>query len=201
MKKCWPVSVKVFWRIILCKNNRKKQYRKRRIRLEIQLNKIYYNVYRFTLTDSNLLFIIMFRRIFFSIQIHYVLKRMRKSITLGFPLVYCGTFIIYKWKKVLLKFTHWLLPLAPINIEWKLVPLVFSVIFHWGVDQNLERRNVERSVFRNFKIANTEMTKWRKLFDGFIIEFFFFIFHKLFEEPKYFVIISNCKILIFQMVK
>ena len=84
---------------------------------------------------------------------------MRKSITLGFPLVYCGTFIIYKWKKVLLKFTHWLLPLAPINIEWKLVPLVFSVIFHWGVDQNLERRNVERSVFRNFKIANTEMTK------------------------------------------
>ena len=84
---------------------------------------------------------------------------MRKSITLGFPLVYCGTFIIYKWKKVLLEFTQWLLPLAPINIEWKLVPLVFSVIFHWDVDQNLERRNVERSVFRNFKIANTEMTK------------------------------------------
>ena len=39
-----------------------------------------------------------------------------------------------------------------------------------GGGQNLERRNVERSIFRNLKIANTEMTK-DELFDSFIIEF------------------------------
>ena len=38
---------------------------------------------------------------------HYVSKGMSKSITLGFPLVYCGTFIVHKWKKVPLKFTQW----------------------------------------------------------------------------------------------
>ena len=44
-----------------------------------------------------------------------------------------------------------------------------------GGGQNSERRNVERSIFQNFKIANTRMTK-----DSFIIGFFF-IFYKLFE--------------------
>ena len=44
-----------------------------------------------------------------------------------------------------------------------------------GGSQNLERRNVERSVFRNFKIANIKMTK-DELFDSFIIEFFFKFF-------------------------
>ena len=39
-----------------------------------------------------------------------------------------------------------------------------------------------------------------ELFDRFIIEFILFIFYKLFE-PKYLIILSNCKILIFQMVK
>ena len=46
--------------------------------------------------------------------------------------------------------------------------------------ENLERRNVERSIFRNFKIANNQMTK-DELFDIFIIEFICFIFYKLFE--------------------
>ena len=41
----------------------------------------------------------LFRNIFFSIQMHYVLKRMRKSITLDFRLVYNGNFIVHKSKK------------------------------------------------------------------------------------------------------
>ena len=45
--------------------------------------------------------------------------------------------------------------------------------------QNLERRNVERSIFRNF-IANIKMTK-DELFDSFIVEFIFFFFDKLFK--------------------
>ena len=49
-----------------------------------------------------------------------------------------------------------------------------------GGGQNLEQRNVERSIFRNFKIANTKMIK-DELFDSFIIEFVLFIFYKLFE--------------------
>ena len=50
---------------------------------------------------------------------------------------------------------------------------------HGGVGQNLERRNVERSIFQNFKIANIKMTKLK--FDSFIVEFIVFIFYKLFE--------------------
>ena len=49
-----------------------------------------------------------------------------------------------------------------------------------GEGQNLERRDVERPIFRNFKIANIKMTKL-ELFDGFIVEFFIFIFYQLFE--------------------
>ena len=49
-----------------------------------------------------------------------------------------------------------------------------------GGGQNLERPNVERSIFRNFEISNIKMTK-DELFDSFIVEFIFFIFHKLFE--------------------
>ena len=39
-----------------------------------------------------------------------------------------------------------------------------------GWIQNLERRNVERPIFRNFKIANIKITK-DELFDSFILEF------------------------------
>ena len=41
-----------------------------------------------------------------------------------------------------------------------------------GGGRNFERRNVERLIFRNFKIANIKITK-NDLFDGFIIEFIF----------------------------
>ena len=68
-----------------------------------------------------------------------------------------------------------------------------------GGSQNFERRNVKRSIFRNFKIANIKITK-DELFDSFTVEFIFFISYKLFE-PEYLIILSNCKILIFQMKK
>ena len=41
-----------------------------------------------------------------------------------------------------------------------------------GGDQNLERRNVVRPVFRNFEIANIKIMK-DELFDTFIFELFF----------------------------
>ena len=44
------------------------------------------------------------------------------------------------------------------------------------------------------------MTK-DELFDSFIIEFFFFSFYKLFEQPKYSIILSNCEIFVFELVK
>ena len=46
-------------------------------------------------------------------------------------------------------------------------------IVEWGGGQHFERRNLERLIFRNFKIANIKITK-DELFDGFIIEFFFY---------------------------
>ena len=66
--------------------------------------------------------------------------------------------------------------------------------------QNLERRNVEQPILQNFQIANIEITK-DELSDSFIIQFTFFICYKLFEQPKYLIILSNCEILIFQTVK
>ena len=42
-------------------------------------------------------------------------------------------------------------------------------------NQNLERRNVERPIFRNIKITNIKITK-DELFDSFICEFIFLIF-------------------------
>ena len=44
----------------------------------------------------------------------------------------------------------------------------------WGGGQNLERRNVERPIFRNLKITNDKITKV-ELFDSFIFEFIFSI--------------------------
>ena len=44
-----------------------------------------------------------------------------------------------------------------------------------GGGQNLERRNVERPIFRNFKITNIKITKY-ELFDSFIFEFIFSLF-------------------------
>ena len=45
-------------------------------------------------------------------------------------------------------------------------------IYFTGGGQNLERRNVERPTFRNFKIVNIKITK-HELFDNFIFEFNF----------------------------
>ena len=44
-----------------------------------------------------------------------------------------------------------------------------------GGGQNLERRNVERSIFRNLKIANIKLTK-DELLDNFIFKFNFWFF-------------------------
>ena len=56
------------------------------------------------------------------------------------------------------------------------------IIRHWyrngflhifqGGGQNFERRNVERLIFRNLKIANIKITK-NDLFDSFIIKLIF----------------------------
>ena len=44
---------------------------------------------------------------------------------------------------------------------------VFYRLIPLGGSQNLERRNVEQPIFRNFKIANIKMTK-NELFDNII---------------------------------
>ena len=62
--------------------------------------------------------------------------------------------------------------------------IVQSFIGVGNGDQILELRNVERPIFRNFKIANIKITKI-ELFDSFIFEFNFL----------------NCEILIFKMVE
>ena len=56
-----------------------------------------------------------------------------------------------------------------------------------GGGQNLERRNVERPIFRNFKIANIKITK-EQLFDNFIFEFNILFFLESFEHSKYLII-------------
>ena len=52
---------------------------------------------------------------------------------------------------------------------------VFKKLFlpELGVGQNLERRNVERPIFRNFKMTNIKITK-DELSDYFIYEFFYY---------------------------
>ena len=50
-----------------------------------------------------------------------------------------------------------------------------NVLMKQGGVQNLERRNVERRIFRNFKIANIKMTK-DELFDNIIFKFNFSFF-------------------------
>ena len=48
----------------------------------------------------------------------------------------------------------------------------------WGGGQNLERRNLERLIFRNFNIANIKVTK-DELFDNLIFEFNFVFFRNI----------------------
>ena len=68
-----------------------------------------------------------------------------------------------------------------------------------GGGQNLDRRNVERSVFRNFEIENIEIKK-DKLFAIFIFKLFFY-FLEIIWTPKIFNNFWYGKTLIFQMVK
>ena len=60
-----------------------------------------------------------------------------------------------------------------------------------GGGQNLERRNVERPLFRNFEITNIKIKK-DELFHNFIFELFFSFFRKLFEL-KYLMIFDIVK--------
>ena len=50
----------------------------------------------------------------------------------------------------------------------------YKLRFSLGGGQNLERRNVEQPIFRNFKIANIKITK-DESFHGFIFEFISFV--------------------------
>ena len=56
-----------------------------------------------------------------------------------------------------------------------------------SMSQNFEQRNVEQSTFQNLKIVNIKIVK-DELFCSFLIEFTFFIFYKVFEQPKYLII-------------
>ena len=69
------------------------------------------------------------------------------------------------------------------------------IIINWiiiGAVQNLEWSNVERLIFRNFKITNIKIAK-DELFDNFIFEFNFSFFTKSFKDSEY--------LIIFQVVK
>ena len=63
----------------------------------------------------------------------------------------------------------------------------------------MERRNVERVIFQNFKIANIKTTK-DELFDSFIFELIFSFFINI-RTPRTFNNFSNRKILILQIVR
>ena len=54
-----------------------------------------------------------------------------------------------------------------------------------GGDQNLDRRDVERAVFRNFEIANIKIKKHESL-DYFIFELFPFLRNSLNTQNIYF---------------
>ena len=51
----------------------------------------------------------------------------------------------------------------------------------WGRGQSLERRNVKRPIFQNFKITYIKTTKY-KLFDSFISELIFLLFTNYFQN-------------------
>ena len=56
-------------------------------------------------------------------------------------------------------------------------------MLQWGGGQILERRNKERPIFRNFKIANIKITN-DELFDSFIFEFNFLYFRNPLNTPN-----------------
>ena len=70
---------------------------------------------------------------------------------------------------------------------------------YMGGGQNFERRNVERPIFRNSKIANIKIMKDELLFDNFIFEFNFPFFINYF--PESFDNFSSCELLNFEIVE
>ena len=67
-------------------------------------------------------------------------------------------------------FTETLYPaITQNNLLASILPSKYTIM---GGGQTLERRNVERPIFRNFKIANIKIMK-DVLFDNFIFEFNF----------------------------
>ena len=65
-----------------------------------------------------------------------------------------------------------------------------------GEGQNLKRRNVERTIFWNFEIANIKITEY-ELFDNSVFQNFL----EFIQTPKIFNNFSSCEIRIFQMVE
>ena len=68
-----------------------------------------------------------------------------------------------------------------------------------GGGQNVEHRNVERMIFRNFKTANNKITK-DELFDSFVANLIFNI-SEIIWSLEIFNTFLSCEILIFQMVE
>ena len=63
-----------------------------------------------------------------------------------------------------------------VDLSLRVVPDSFGIYtMNSGGGQNLERQNVERPIFRNFKITNIKITK-DDLLDSFIFEFIFSLF-------------------------
>ena len=67
----------------------------------------------------------------------------------------------------------------------------------WGGVQNLECSNVERPIFRNFKITNIKIAK-DELFDSFIFEL---IFSLLINYLHNLIIFHMVKLIIFKFSK
>ena len=72
LKKMLTCFSKSFFNVKIVKKNIVKE------ELDLKYNWTKYIIYRFTLTDSNILFISIFRRIFFGIQMHCVRTNEKK---------------------------------------------------------------------------------------------------------------------------
>ena len=104
LKEIWAVSLKVFLPIIWCKNNKRNI-----IKGELDLK---YNLTKYTIislyTQGFKFFVYEYIQKISSLAYKCImcLKEWGK-VWQGFQLIYCGTFIVYKWKKVPLEFTQW----------------------------------------------------------------------------------------------
>ena len=96
-------------------------------------------------------------------------------------------FLIFKKNILLVK---------KLQILKKFRKLIFCIILknvNKGGVKNLEWSNVERTIFRNFKITNIKIAK-SELIDYFIYEFIvYYYFLKLLEHSKYLITFPNYK--------